>query len=399
MLTDLQVLTNLFNDPDYTVAELDALRDSADIEIDASQLFLNSTISQVKSLVFLTDPAFPVKEFTHSATRPSFIYTVATNTFAYTVRVEARNASGTLILETNRTIRIGPGGDLGPGGDTNWVPRLVAFLRITPATTNVIFNGTVQFTKDITGTVDPSVQWAVSDETIGTIDHNTGLFTAKDKPGDVVVVATSVADPNVSTNATVSVRGCFVSISPLTVSVPPRGRIRFQSATRGTGDGTAFWSVLGGGGTMDMNTGEFTAGNVEGTFKIKAETIDCGSATGMVRISQCAITNASICLPDGRVTGNGLVDLRFGSACGGVRKFFEFPYSLIDVTIDPLLQFCCGGITYVNTNPENTPAGSYSATLTVLNAFAPDEALTVTYVFTMHENRTSSISVSIGDCE
>src|SRR5438105_7079235 len=117
-LTDLEVLALMFNDPDYGPGEIFDLIDSSDFEIDAFALLNNPRVVQVKSLVFLDDPANPVREFTHSLDRPRFIYTVRTNAAPYTAVVTARDAMGNLILQTNFPFQLNLGGDL------SWTPTM-----------------------------------------------------------------------------------------------------------------------------------------------------------------------------------------------------------------------------------------------------------------------------------
>ena len=139
-------------------------------------------------------------------------------------------------------------------------------------------------------------------------------------------------------------------------------------------------------------TGLYTAGNTEGTFTVRAESDGCRPGTATVKISRCTIVNRSCCENDGRAGGQDSVQLEVDSACGGRESPFRFPYRVVESSNHPVLQFCCGGITYVNTSPESTAPGSYTASLTVENVQRPQERLTLTYVFTMNADRISSIS-------
>lgn len=76
-----------------------------------------------------------------------------------------------------------------------------ASITISPTSVTMAPLETQQFTATVTGFTDTSVAWTST----GGAVTNTGSFTAPSAPGSYQVTATSVADPNLKANATVTV--------------------------------------------------------------------------------------------------------------------------------------------------------------------------------------------------
>jgi len=390
MMTDFQVLKNLFHDPDYTADELETLIDSCDYHIDARLMFENPKVHTVFASVSRTGDSQTLRDHIHSAAKPDFIYTVPISGVGHTVRVVALDSSGNILCQqTTNFPFLGPGADRYLEGAAE--PACVDVV-IGPSPASVVVGHALQFDASVTGTRDMRVTWAA---TGGTIDNN-GQFTAGNTTGDFLVTATSVADPAQSNIVTITIYECALDISPSQTSMRAGDQLRFITTVTGNTISPVRWS--GGGGTMDA-TGLYTAGNTEGTFTVRAESDGCRPGTATVKISRCTIVNRSCCENDGRAGGQDSVQLEVDSACGGRESPFRFPYRVVESSNHPVLQFCCGGITYVNTSPESTPPGSYTASLTVENVQRPQERLTLTYVFTMNADRISSISPDCTQCQ
>jgi len=100
----------------------------------------------------------------------------------------------------------------------------------------------------------------------GSIDTSTGAYTAGATPDVVDVVSATDALGNVA-NANVAV-GSGVTLSPPAPAVAPRGTLTFSASG---GSGTGFHYVLtttGSGGTIDADTGLYTAGTAAMTTDV-----------------------------------------------------------------------------------------------------------------------------------
>ena len=142
-------------------------------------------------------------------------------------------------------------------------------ITISPSTITVSIADTEQFTATVSGSTNTAVTWSA---TGGTIDNN-GLFTAGNTVGVFEVKAVSVADPSKSATAEVTVTkvaGVSVSISPKTANVKTGAKQQFTATVAGASNTAVTWSASGG--TID-NNGLFTAGNVVGTFEVKAVSV------------------------------------------------------------------------------------------------------------------------------
>jgi DNA-binding beta-propeller fold protein YncE len=76
-------------------------------------------------------------------------------------------------------------------------------VALSQPTCTIGTNETFTFTASVSGTTNQGVTWSVNG--VGTIDPNTGLYTAPSTAGTATVTATSVADPTESASATVTI--------------------------------------------------------------------------------------------------------------------------------------------------------------------------------------------------
>jgi hypothetical protein len=119
---------------------------------------------------------------------------------------------------------------------------------VTPATAQVLPSGTVGFAAAVTGTVDTSVRWSVTEADGGSVD-STGHYVAPSGAGTFHVVATSNADPAVRATAVVSVGTnptVAVTITPSAVTATPGQQISFGANVTGSSDTAVTWSVAEG---------------------------------------------------------------------------------------------------------------------------------------------------------
>lgn len=173
----------------------------------------------------------------------------------------------------------------------------LATIEVTPTPATLAIGATQQFTavgRDVGGNVvaiNPT--WAVVAGG-GSVDLSTGLFTAGNSTGTYTnTVRASVG--SLAGFATVHVTSgplATIDVTPSPVSVQTNGTQQFTAVGR-DGSGNLFvinpvWSVVNGGGTINANTGAFTAGNTAGTFSstIKATS---GSVSGFATVTVTAI--------------------------------------------------------------------------------------------------------------
>jgi len=185
------------------------------------------------------------------------VFTAGTTpgTFANTVKATSGALSGTATV----IVTAGP----------------LATITVTPNPATLPINTTQQFTavgKDASGNVVAITPvWSVVNGG-GTIDANTGLFTAGAVAGTFnnTVKATS---GSISGTATVIVTGgalATITVTPNPASLAPNATQQFTAVGRDASNNvvpiTPVWSVTAGGGTIDASTGLFTAGAVSGVF-------------------------------------------------------------------------------------------------------------------------------------
>jgi hypothetical protein len=143
-------------------------------------------------------------------------------------------------------------------------------ISISPKTSSLQAGQSQQFTATVTGTTNTAVNWSVDgiiggSSTTGVVSP-TGLYTA---PTNVTsnqsftVTASSVADPNQSASASVTVvpmsSQVLVSISPTSVSVQTGQTTQFTATVTGTTNTNVTWQVNG------VSSGSTAAGTISST--------------------------------------------------------------------------------------------------------------------------------------
>ncbi len=163
-------------------------------------------------------------------------------------------------------------------------------LAISPTTSSVVTNTTEQFSSSITGSSNTAVTWTVTCATVtnatvtncGTIDSN-GLYTAPSKiptatvngvvtiEPAVTITGTSQADTTKVETATLTIiTGISISVTPASATVGTNENFTFTATVSNPGCNilsnptclNVTWtldSTLTGIGSIDMNTGAYTA--------------------------------------------------------------------------------------------------------------------------------------------
>ncbi len=147
-------------------------------------------------------------------------------------------------------------------------------VSVSPESVTVAPGSDTRFSAEVSNSTDASVVWSVEEANGGTIDA-LGLYTAPVTEGIYHVIATSVADAEVSARATVTVSAdvpldVTISISPTSASVEAGKAATFTATVAGAGDKSVTWSVVEAGGGTITAAGVYTAPWITGKYKVKA---------------------------------------------------------------------------------------------------------------------------------
>jgi|GEM_PF-944979 len=173
-------------------------------------------------------------------------------------------------------------------------------MKLDPTTVTLRGGQRQAFTVTVTGVSDPAVTWAVEEQAGGTVDAN-GVYTAPYFKGTYHVKATSVALPELSQTAEITVSGSasalLVSISPETATVGTGEQLQFAATVAGGANTAVAWSIMEGtaGGTVS-NAGLYVAPSTPGTYHVVASAVDDPGAYAMaeVTVTQGGTLNVAI---------------------------------------------------------------------------------------------------------
>jgi hypothetical protein len=182
----------------------------------------------------------------------------------------------------------------------------LATITVTPSPATLAISTTQQFTavgKDASGNVVPiTPSWSVVAGG-GSIAPTTGLFTAGSTTGSYAnTIRASVG--SLAGLATVNVTNgplASITVTPNPVSMQTSATQQFTSVGKDAGGNvlsiTPAWSVVNGGGSIDANTGLFTAGTTTGTFTntVKATS---GTTSGFATVTVTPILASIIVTPN-----------------------------------------------------------------------------------------------------
>ena len=261
---------------------------------------------------------------------------VAGNTVAITPAWSVVNGGGTIDATTGvftagatagtftNTVKATSGAIAGFATVTVTVPvptPVLTTITVTPNPSTIAANGTQQFTavgRDQNGAVIAMTPaWSVVNGG-GTINATTGVFTAGAVAGTFTntVKATSGAISGFATVTVTTVAPPVPILASITVTPNP-GTVNTNATLTFTATGrdangniiaiTPTWSVVNGGGTINVLTGAFTAGAVTGTF---ANTVRAtvGTISGLATVvvaspAPTPIVNLGAAAPNGIMAG------------------------------------------------------------------------------------------------
>ena len=254
-------------------------------------------------------------------------------------------------------------------------------LTVTPQTVGVgvspsaiSINGatTQQFLVVVSGAVNTAVTWSVDGGSGNGTVSSTGLYTSPSaSPGhDIIVRATSVADPSKSSIATVTITTIVVTLAQSSATVTTSSTFSTTATVTGTANTAVTWSAIGGG---IVSGSVYTAPSTPGTYTLRAT-----SVADPTKHADCSITVVRMPVI-GAFTSSSLTPL-FGSTVVLTGIFGDGTGS-----IDNGIGAVTSGVGYT-TPPLNVPI---TYTLAVTNAAGTAVTRSVTMVPT-----TLSITVN-----
>jgi fibronectin type 3 domain-containing protein len=150
-------------------------------------------------------------------------------------------------------------------------PAPVVAIAIDPASSSVAALGQEQLSARITGNANTAATWAV-EETAGGSITSSGLYTAPNAAGTFHVLATSVADPTKTAEASINVGApavISVAISPFSASIAAGSTQQYIASVTNSTNTAVEWKVQEtGAGTISAD-GLYTAPLQGGTFHIQ----------------------------------------------------------------------------------------------------------------------------------
>jgi len=149
-------------------------------------------------------------------------------------------------------------------------------VTITPLGASLATGETQQFTATVSNTSNQNVTWTA---TGGSVTSN-GLYQAGSSAGTFKVTATSVADPTVSTSATVNITAIKVTVTPNGATAVAGSTVQFSAAVSGTSNKNVTWTTSAGSITANgLLTAPSTAQTVTVTATSVADSTSKGTGT------------------------------------------------------------------------------------------------------------------------
>jgi hypothetical protein len=161
-------------------------------------------------------------------------------------------------------------------------------VAVTPPSAQVQPHAAVPFAAAVTGSVDTTVRWSITEAGGGTVDA-TGRYVAPSTTGTYHVVATSNADPTIRGTSVVTVTAVpavAVTISPATVTATPGQVVTFGANVTGSSDQATAWSVTEGASCGSVTSaGVYTAPSGASTCHVVATSHADGTKTATATVT------------------------------------------------------------------------------------------------------------------
>ena len=232
--------------------------------------------------------------------------------------------AGTTTGQFNNTVVASAGG-LSDNATVIVITGPLASITVTPNPATVPTSGTQQFTaigRDAAGNPVPiTPAWSVVNGG-GTISAASGLFTAGGTTGTFANTVRATSG-TLSGTATVNVTPVLatITVTPNPASVLTFATQQFAATGRDASGNvvpiTPVWSVVNGGGTIDPNSGLFTAGGTTGTFtntvRATSGTISGNATVNVTSGSPNPIINLGTAAPNGVMAGTAFTCVTGGT--------------------------------------------------------------------------------------
>ena len=240
------------------------------------------------------------------------------------------------------------------------------FVQVSPGSVSMAPIESVAFTALVTGTVNKSVSWSISEGAAGGAINSSGNYTAPATFGNFHVVATSDADKTKSNSATVAVEPVAVSISPSTDVLGPAGVRAFSDTVTGTVNQSVIWSVQeGASGGSITQVGVYTAPNTTGTAHVVVTSVKdpAKSATATVSLVASGFRPTGA-MKDAR-SGHTATLLKNGKVlvAGGDNCFFGYYYYTFSCTLSAAELYDPASGTFASTGNMSKRRSFATATL------------------------------------
>ena len=245
------------------------------------------------------------------------------------------------------------------GGDGTAPPA----LAISPVSAVIVKNATIDF-EGTGGEPDYIFSIASGD---GSIEADTGIYTAPDAAGSAVVQVTDASGSTAEASVTIldSGGGSTLQISPVSVSVETDQTIDFAASG---GDPEYVFSVVGGGGSIEADTGLYTAPATAGSATVRVEDSEGAFADAEVTIIDAAPPPLAI-VP---ATAAVKITQTIAFAASGGQGGYVFSVNSGGGVVDPVSGLYTAPATAGNATVRITDAGGATADATV-NILVPAE--------------------------
>jgi len=232
--------------------------------------------------------------------------------------------AGTTTGQFNNTV-VATSGGLSDNATVTVITGPLAFITVSPNPQTLQAGSTQQFTAvgtDAAGNPVPFTPvWSVTNGG-GSIGAGTGLFTAGGTPGTFANTVRATSGTIFGT-ATVTVTPLLatITVTPNPISVLTFATQQFAATGRDAGGNvvpiTPVWSVVNGGGTIDPNSGLFTAGGTTGTFantvRATSGTIFGNATVTVTSTAPAPIVNLGTAAPNGIMAGTAFTCVTGGT--------------------------------------------------------------------------------------
>jgi hypothetical protein len=231
-----------------------------------------------ETLRFATDPdesvGWEVVEPDGGVIDPNGLYTAPETEGTYTVAAASLRGEQTTTVRVKRNVRV----------------------EVSPSTATLAHGESVALAATV-NTSTKGIRWSVAEGEAGGTITAAGVYTAPETCGTYTIIATSLADPTRSDNATITVAEALqpepaptvtVAVSPQAAAVLTGNTVQLAATVTGSTDLGVSWSVTESGGGSVSSTGLYTAPATPGSYHVVAT-----SHADPSRTSSAAVTVTS----------------------------------------------------------------------------------------------------------